>query len=213
MLKYNFDRATAAEGKLKNKASLCSEYELNPDLPLFAFIGRFALEKGADLLPEIITRAIRENRGELNFMVLGSGSDTLAARFAELQKTFHVNLAIDLGYKEYLSHQIYASADFLLMPSRVEPCGLNQMYAMRYGTVPVVREVGGLKDTVKDIGAQGGYGIRFMHTNTDDPVNAIYRALKLYRDKAQLTAVRHRMMQLDFSWSNSAKKYLHLYRT
>ncbi len=121
---------------------------MNPDLPLFAFIGRFATEKGADLLPEVVWRSIKQTYGALNIIILGSGNSYIEDKLKELNYVY-ANFASDIGYKEHLSHKIYASADFLLMPSRVEPCGLNQMYAMRYGTVPVVSYTGGLRDTVK----------------------------------------------------------------
>src|SRR5690606_37136794 len=144
----NFSAANAGQGKWENKKKLCAEYDLNPDLPLFGFIGRFAAEKGADLLPDIVVQSIQQTNGALNIIILGSGESHTENRLSELAMIFS-NFALDLGYKEYLSHKIYASADFLLMPSRVEPCGLNQMYAMRYGTVPIVRYTGGLRDTVQ----------------------------------------------------------------
>jgi starch synthase len=97
---------------------ICAEYGLNPNLPLFGFIGRFAGEKGADLLPDIVEKGIQETNGSLNLIVLGSGNQYIENRLKELQYRFNINFALDLGYKEYLSHQIYASADFLLMPSR-----------------------------------------------------------------------------------------------
>ncbi len=192
---------------------LCEAYNLNPDLPLFAFIGRFALEKGADILPDLISRCIWENEGKLNFIILGSGNKGLEERFRHLKEVFYVNLAIDLGYKEALSHQIYSSADFLLMPSRVEPCGLNQMYSMRYGTMPVVRLTGGLKDTVKDVGDEGGYGITFRNFSMEDMLHAVKRSLYLYYNyPAEMKEYQKRMMKIDFSWEVSAEKYLNLYK-
>ena len=108
---------------------------------------------------------------------------------------------------------MYAGADFLLMPSRVEPCGLNQLYAMRYGTVPVVRNTGGLRDTVIDFGEPGGYGIRFDHASVWDITYSIHRGLELYNDKKHLTAIRKTMMKIDTSWEQSAAKYLELYNS
>jgi starch synthase len=108
---------------------------------------------------------------------------------------------------------MYAGADFLLMPSRVEPCGLNQMYAMRYGTVPVVRKTGGLKDTVIDYGEEGGYGVTHVHAAVGDITQAVYRATELYADKKKFRDVRKHMMKLDFSWNASARHYLDLYKT
>jgi starch synthase len=108
---------------------------------------------------------------------------------------------------------MYAGADFLLMPSRVEPCGLNQMYSMRYGTVPVVRKTGGLKDTVKDYGEPGGYGVTFNYASVGDITEAIYRGVQLYNDKERFREVRKTMMELDFSWTRSAKEYIDLYKS
>ncbi|RYG45232.1 MAG: glycosyltransferase, partial [Chitinophagaceae bacterium] len=108
-------------------------------------------------------------------------------------------------------HQMYAGADFILMPSRVEPCGLNQMYAMRYGTIPIVRKTGGLKDTVPDYEDKGGYGITFQQASVDDIVSSINRALILYANKTKLQELRKKVMGLDWSWEASAKKYIELY--
>jgi len=210
MLHYNYSIKDAQKGKWNNKKEICMTYGLNPDLPLFGFIGRFAGEKGADLLPDIIDRAIKETRGAINIIVLGSGNAYLEQKLKSLQQIFYTNFAIDLGYKEYLSHQIYASADFLLMPSRVEPCGLNQMYAMRYGTIPIVRYTGGLKDTVADI-STGGSGLNFANATADDVVRAIKRALSIYHEKNVLKGLIINNMKFNFSWEESAKKYLHLY--
>lgn len=211
MLNDHYSRENFEEGKGKNKKWLCEEYGLNPELPLFAFIGRFAGEKGADMLPDIVRRSISETEGALNILILGSGNPQIENTLKQLQEEFHVNFAMDLGYKEALSHKIYAGADFLLMPSRVEPCGLNQMYAMRYGTIPIVRYTGGLKDTVTDI-SSGGYGLNYTFPGTDDAVHAIKRALYLYDDKEEMQNLRKTIMNLDFSWQKSAENYVNLYR-
>lgn len=209
-LDFNFTKENALEGKRKNKKSLCEEYGLNPDLPLFSFIGRFAGEKGADLLPEIVRKSIQETNGSLNIIILGSGEKYIENHLAELSSTFS-NFALDLGYKEHLSHKIYASSDFLLMPSRVEPCGLNQMYAMRYGTVPIVRYIGGLRDTVEDI-STGGSGINFGSATANDTVAAMHRALHIYHEAGLMEKLVQSNMNFNFSWENSAQKYLELYK-
>ena len=188
---------------------LCKEYGLNPELPLFAFIGRFATEKGADLLPDVIWRSIKQSFGGLNIIVLGSGNEYVERQMKELNAVYS-NFATDIGYKEHLSHKIYASADFLLMPSRVEPCGLNQMYAMRYGTVPVVSYTGGLRDTVKDI-STGGSGLNFTYPGVDDIIHAMSRGLNIYKDKAQMENLVLSNMKFDFAWEKSAEKYIALY--
>lgn len=210
MLDINYNMKTVVEGKNNNKEKICSEYSLNPELPLFVFIGRFATEKGADLLPDVIMKCLQESSGAMNFMVLGSGNDYIEARLKEISYVYD-NFALDLGYKEHLSHKMYASADFLLMPSRVEPCGLNQMYAMRYGTVPVVTYTGGLKDTVQDI-SSGGAGINFTNPGIDDIVHAVKRAMEIYPDEVFMDKLKNSNMNFDFSWDKSAKKYVALYK-
>ncbi|REC54445.1 glycogen synthase [Chryseobacterium piscium] len=210
MIDFNFNSKNALKIKKKNKAKLCKEYGLNPELPLFAFIGRFATEKGADLLPDLIWRSIKQSFGGLNIIVLGSGNAYIEQQLKELDSVYS-NFATDIGYKEHLSHKIYASADFLLMPSRVEPCGLNQMYAMRYGTVPVVSYTGGLRDTVKDI-TTGGSGLNFTYPGVDDIIHAMSRALNVYKNKAQMDELVLSNMKFDFAWEKSAEKYLTLYK-
>ena len=209
-LPYPFDKTDALRGKAKNKAKICEQFSLNPELPLFGFIGRFAKEKGADFLPEIIVDSIVKTYGALNIIVLGSGDGGLEHALSELNGKFS-NLALGLGYNEGLSHQIYASCDFLLMPSRVEPCGLNQMYAMRYGTVPIVRYTGGLKDTVADI-STGGAGLNFVYASADAAVEAMLRALSLYQNPSTMEALIEANMNFDFSWESSAQNYVTLYQ-
>ena len=209
-LHHHYSVDNAGEGKWLNKEVLCREYHLNPHLPLFAFIGRFAGEKGADLLPEIVQKSIHQTEGKINIIILGSGDPKIEYELKMLNSIYG-NFALDLGYKEYLSHQIYASADFLLMPSRVEPCGLNQMYSMRYGTVPIVRYTGGLRDTVADI-STGGAGFNFAYASADDAVAAIHRAYHVYADSGYRESLVRANMNFDFSWDRSAKNYLELYQ-
>ncbi|MBO6183210.1 MAG: glycogen synthase [Chryseobacterium sp.] len=210
MIDFNFNSKNVLKIKKKNKVKLCKEYGLNPELPLFAFIGRFATEKGADLLPDLIWRSIKQSFGGLNIIVLGSGNAYIEQQLKELDSVYS-NFATDIGYKEHLSHKIYASADFLLMPSRVEPCGLNQMYAMRYGTVPVVSYTGGLRDTVKDI-TTGGSGLNFTYPGVDDIIHAMSRGVNIYKNKAQMDELVLSNMKFDFAWEKSAEKYLTLYK-
>jgi starch synthase len=132
----------------------------------------------------------------------------------QLKQDFPGRFDVALEYNEGLAHQLYAGSDFLIMPSRVEPCGLNQMYAMRYGTLPIVRSVGGLKDTVIDLAENEaeGRGIRFDGFNLEDGAEALWRAARLFGKPAELDEVRKRIMQLDFSWVKSAKEYQKIYQ-
>ncbi len=212
MLSHNYGVTDVQSGKKKNKAFLCKTYGLDPEKPLAAYIGRFADEKGADLLPEIIENILENVDVELSVMVLGSGDSQVQSTIAYLAEKHRGKLGVYIGYQEELAHRIYAGADFLVMPSRVEPCGLNQLYSMQYGTLPIVRSTGGLKDTVRDISEPGGYGIAFLHANVTDAVFAIGRALELYKDKQRMQQLRKQMMKIDFSWDKSAAKYMELYQ-
>lgn len=211
MLYKPYSIKTVEAGKKANKEALCSVFNLDPEKPLFTFIGRLVGEKGADLLPDIFYSALLQSNGEMNVLVLGSGDPQVEGRLNHLKEAFPGNYNTYIGYNEQLSHQIYAGADFLLMPSRVEPCGLNQMYALRYGTIPIVRRIGGLKDTVIDIG-DNGFGICHDQTSVWDVGHAIGRALELYADVKKVKEIRKFMMQLDHSWDKAAQEYINLYQ-
>ncbi|MBD0295065.1 MAG: glycogen synthase [Flavisolibacter sp.] len=214
MIAKNYDEHGVKDGKRKNKKELCSQFGLDPDKPLFVFIGRLVGEKAADVLPDAIRSSVYLHHGNANFLILGSGEPDVENRLMAVQHQLHGFINAYIGYNEVLSHQMYAGADFLLMPSRVEPCGLNQMYALRYGTVPIVRSTGGLKDTVKDFGDWQGYGIRFDHANVEDITYAIGRAIDLHFNKKDLyNWMRSYMMGIDNSWNASAKAYVRLYES
>jgi starch synthase len=202
-----------ASGKQAAKKELCSVFHLDPEKPLFVFIGRLVGEKAADLLPDIILDSFRHIGRRMNFLILGSGEREVESALNALKPISAGDVGLYIGYNEKLAHRMYAGADFLLMPSRVEPCGLNQLYAMRYGTVPVVRLTGGLKDTVVDIGDPNGYGITHLEASVGDITHAVYRSIVLYEHSAELHRVRQRMMKLDFSWNRSAQAYTDLYKT
>ena len=207
----NFSVKDVKEGKQLNKKKLCDDFGFDNTLPLFVFIGRLVGEKAADLLPESIYRAFEQMPGQFSFLILGSGEPGVEAALMEMQNYFVGFYNSQISYNEKLSHQMYAGADFLLMPSRVEPCGLNQLYAMRYGTVPVVRRTGGLKDTVTDIGEKDGYGICFNNASISDIVQGMERAIELYSNPSLLNKVRIRMMKVETSWQKSAAQYIELY--
>ncbi|MBZ5856200.1 glycogen synthase [Flavihumibacter profundi] len=212
-LDEHFSINTLPEGKRANKESLCTEFGLNQEKPLFVFIGRLVGEKAAELLPKAIGDSLYYMNQRMNFLVLGSGEPYIEGELDNMREYWAGNYNARIGYNEKLSHKMYAGADFLLMPSRVEPCGLNQMYAMRYGTVPVVRRTGGLRDTVKDIGEPGGYGICFNQASVGDITNAVFRGTELYEDKVYFNAIRKQLMQKDFSWDNSAQQYIDVYKS
>ena len=212
-IENHFSMVEADEGKLKSKKLLCETFDLDITKPLIVFIGRLVGEKGADLLPQAIGDSFYHIGRAMNFLILGSGFPEVETALESMKPVSQKDYNVYIGYNESLSHLMYAGADFILMPSRVEPCGLNQMYAMRYGTVPIVRNTGGLHDTVIDYGDEGGYGIRFTYAAVGDVTQAIWRAVKLYNDKEKLKETRERMMNLDFSWETSVKQYIDLYKS
>ncbi len=210
LLIQNYDSGTFSHGKQKNKEWLCKQFGFDPSHPLYSFIGRLVDEKGADILPDLISRYL-ESGLKGNFLILGTGEPWLQNKFMEMKQYYAGSFNASLTYDEKLAHRIYAGSDFIIMPSRVEPCGLNQMYAMRYGTLPIVRSIGGLRDTVIDFSQPKGYGILFDHYNLDDACFALQRAAELYSDDSLKKKLQKRAMSKDFSWYNSAKQYYNLY--
>lgn len=208
-----YSLAKVTGGKEANKKELCEQFNLDVTLPLIVFIGRLVGEKAADILPDSILASIYSTQKKVCFLIIGSGEPEIEWRLNDLTGEFPGNYNALIGYNEKLSHQMYAGADFLLMPSRVEPCGLNQMYAMRYGTMPMVRSTGGLRDTVIDMGDEGGYGIRFIHASVGDIIHAVTRAAAVFNEPDALNILRKRMMQVDNSWDNSTRKYIDLYES
>lgn len=212
MLEVNYDLKDFKKGKFKNKELLCKQYNLDVSKPLFTFIGRLVEEKGADLLPEICNLALLNHQNEINILILGSGNLELEDKLQEIKNFHHGNYNVYIGYNEKLAHQVYAGADFLLMPSRVEPCGLNQMYSLRYGTIPIVRRTGGLKDTVIDIG-DNGFGICHDQTSVSDVIFSINRAVNLYKNQEKTEEVINTIMQIDHSWNKAATEYINVYQS
>ncbi len=209
----NFTTKDVKHGKELNKKKLCDDFGFDIKYPLFIFIGRLVGEKAADLLPAAILSAFEQTEGAFSCLVLGSGEPVIEKELQDIHLKWFGYYHSQIEYNEKLSHQMYAGADFLLMPSRVEPCGLNQMYAMRYGTVPVVRRTGGLKDTVIDFGEKEGYGICFNNATVNDIVYSISRGIALYKDKTMFATVRTRMMEINNSWEKSAGTYINLYQS
>lgn len=211
LIPFQYDSSSSKKGKEKNKQAFCEKYGLDAKQFLLTYIGRFASEKGADLLPEIIIQVFSNPENKIGIFILGSGNEQIQARVQTLLTAYPGRLAAFFGYNETLAHEVYAAADMILMPSRVEPCGLNQLYAMKYGTVPIVRGIGGLKDTVVDVEEKKGYGFVFPDA---DPLNAaqtIERALHYVAQRGKMQRIRRKEMELDFSWDKSAQQYIDLY--
>jgi starch synthase len=210
-IEHTYSIENIEAGKAKNKMELCDRFNLDFDKPLICFIGRLVGEKGADLLGNVIRDAFYHIGRRMNFLILGSGFPEVEEELSGMTYLSQRDYAVFIGYNEALSHLIYAGADFLLMPSRVEPCGLNQMYSMRYGTVPMVRRVGGLKDTVIDYGDPDGYGICYNYAAVGDISHGVFRAVNLFHDRKTFPKVRKRMMELDYGWERSVDQYLDVY--
>lgn len=205
----NYKVTSSLSGKKANKLYLCNKFGFDENLPLFVFIGRLVHDKGCDVFPNAFENALYTLN--VNVLMLGSGDETLQNSLENLNKNISQNYHFEMGYKEELSHIMYAGADFLLMPSRVEPCGLNQMYALRYGTIPVVNNVGGLKDTIIDLSNETGYGLIMNQCSAEELVIQMQRAIELYFDDKSFKKVRTKIMKIDNSWDNSATQYLTIY--
>ncbi len=196
---------TVDQFKKVNKGEILEGLYRLDGIPLIGFIGRFAHQKGGDLLVPAIER-ILVRFGFVNFFILGSGDHFIEQKVQELRDRYAERVACFIGYNETLAHKIYAASDFIVMPSRFEPCGLNQMFAMRYGALAIARKTGGLKDTVVDF-ELGGVGVSFDYDSVEDLINAMSRAMHLYKDQKRFKKLRSKAMKLDLSWDKSASEY------
>ena len=205
--------AEDVSGKAADKAALQKALGLRPEpeTPIIAMVSRLVTHKGLDLIREVMGDIMEL---PVQFVLLGSGDAAYEDFFRHAAERWPERMAIRLGYDEALSMAIYAGADLFLMPSRSEPCGLSQMIAMRYGTVPIVRETGGLKDTVQPYEAwrDAGTGFTFANYSSADMLHVIREAAYLYKDYPDAFArLRRRAMERDFSWNRSAGDYLKIY--
>lgn len=213
-LAHNYT-ADKLEGKQANKAALQQQLGLPvaADVPLFGLIGRLVEQKGIDLVLNCLAEMTTL---PLQFALLGSGDKSIEYRLQEFARLYPEKVAVTIGYDERLAHQIEAGADIFLMPSRFEPCGLNQMYSQRYGTIPIVRKTGGLADTVVDalpesIANGTASGISFNDASAAALIEAIKRSLVLFHNPKIWRQIQRNAMAKDFSWKNSAAQYMALY--
>lgn len=199
--------------KTRNKKALLARanLEYQPGVPLIGLIARLVEQKGIDLLPPIMEELLQLS---VQWVVLGSGEWQYEELFRATAAAHPEKMYAYIGFDNELAHLITAGADMFLMPSRYEPCGLNQMYSLNYGTIPIVRKTGGLADTVKDYqeNAKAGNGITFEAYAPEALLQAVRRACSLYHDREVWREMMLRGMSTDFSWSASARKYLQLYR-
>ncbi len=206
--------ASDLSGKLENKKALCERVNLpfNEGIPVIGIVSRLADQKGFDLIQEKLPELLKEN---LQFVVLGSGEKKYEDMLTKAAKKSPKKMAVHIGFDEELAHLIEAGSDMFLMPSKYEPCGLNQMYSLAYGTLPIVRATGGLQDTVEDLDhkPKTGCGFVFQEYSASAMFDAIQRALKAFQKKELWTAAMLRGMARDFTWTTSANKYIELYKT
>jgi len=212
LIPYNYS-VDDLSGKQRNKASLLENMELrrNPALPLFGIVSRLTSQKGFDLFFDILRDFLY--RHDVNLAVLGSGDRKYEQFFSAMQGEFPGRVCFYQGFNNRLSHLIEAGSDIFLMPSRYEPCGLNQIYSLRYGTIPVVRRTGGLADTVQhfDPASGAGTGFVFEHFTADGLRWAMERAVETYWNQEQWGRVMRNAMAQNYSWEVQVKRYLQCY--
>jgi starch synthase len=184
---------------------------IKPDVPLLGLVTRLAWQKGIDVLLKTLSKLLKH---DVQVVILGAGDPKLEQGIKRACRRWPEKIAASIGYSEELAHQIYAGADFFLMPSRSEPCGLGQMYAMRYGTLPIVRATGGLEDTVEDYEETtgAGTGFKFKTLTPKSLSDAVVRTSAVYRErKGHIARMRRTAMQKRFSWETAAEQYDALY--
>jgi len=201
------------EGKAKNKNTLKRQVKLplvRRDVPLIGMISRMASQKGFDLIAEIAEQIFEL---DIQMVILGTGDKQYEELFLSLAEKYPKKLSVNMKFDDQLAHMIEAGSDMFLMPSRYEPCGLNQLYSLKYGTVPIVRETGGLADTIENCNPAKDSGTGFVFKNYDsrELLNTIRFAVEVYKNKKVWSALMKRGMEKDFSWDNSAGKYIALY--
>ncbi len=207
---YNYNAKDFAP-KAKNKAALQELFGLpvKEDVPVMGIVSRLVAHKGLDLVKRIMWELLETT--DMQLVVLGSGDWEYESFFKELAAAFPEKVGLRIGFIPDMARKIYAGSDLFLMPSKSEPCGLSQMVALRYGTVPIVRETGGLKDTITDSGDGKGNGFTFKSYDAYDMLDAIRRSLAAYADKAGWQKLVERALKCDNSWGRSAKEYIKLY--
>ncbi len=200
------------EKKAINKAKLQERMGLpvRSDVPLIGIVSRLVGHKGLDLVKCVFEDILK---ADVQFCILGSGEWEFETFFHEMAEKHPDKVALKLGFVPELARKIYAGADLFLMPSKSEPCGLSQLIALRYGTVPIVRETGGLNDTIRDSGDGEGNGFTFKTYNAHDMLDSVWRAIGAYGNPEGFAILRRRAMECDNSWGRSANEYIKLYKS
>jgi starch synthase len=202
-----------SDSKVENKKQLQKLLGLaeDPSIPMIGLISRLVDHKGIDLISGAIEELLNEN---VQFVVLGTGEWQYEQLFINLQRKYPEKVSTQVTFSNDMSRKIYAASDFFLMPSKSEPCGLSQLIALRYGTLPIVRETGGLADTIKSVSDDGttGNGFTFGPYRSEDMLFTVRRALGFYADQTKWPMLVKRAMECDFSWEESARKYSTIYK-
>jgi starch synthase len=201
--------ASDLSGKAADKAALQRELGLDVDerALLTAAIGRLVHQKGYDLLAQALPRMLNRN---VQFVLLGTGDAALEQEFRALAERFPSRVSAQIRFDDALAHRIEGGADLFLMPSRFEPCGLNQLYSLRYGTIPLVHAVGGLNDSIRE--GPDGWGFRFDNEDVEGLLAAVERAAALWSDRPSWRGAMQRAMARDHSWQRAAEQYEALYK-
>lgn len=212
MLYEQYNADTFVEGKAANKRELQKRLYLpeRPEVPMIGMVTRMVANKGLDILREKLDELLQYS--DVQFVILGSGDWEYETYFREMQEKYQGKFVACFGYVPELAHKIYAASDIFLIPTLTEPCGTTQMIALRYGAVPVVRETGGLRDTVFDSEDGYGNGFTFQSYNSGDMMNALYRAIGGYSNRYGWNILAERAMNCDNTWNKSAKQYLNMYK-
>ncbi|MEK7814201.1 MAG: glycosyltransferase, partial [Candidatus Desantisbacteria bacterium] len=201
------------KGKAICKAELQQLYSLpvKKDVPLIAMISRLAEQKGFDLIEGAVDELMAM---DIQMVFLGTGDRKYQELLEEISSRYPKKAGVRIGYDVALAHKIEAGADIFLMPSRYEPCGLNQLYSLKYGTIPVVRATGGLDDTIKSFNPKtgNGNGFKFRNYSSEALLKGVNKAVDLYRDKIKWKKVMQNAMACDFSWEHSAGEYMKAYK-
>ena len=208
----NYDESNFREGKSVNKKELqqAMGMAVRDDVPLVGIVSRLAGHKGFDLMKAVLEKSLWER--DIQYVVLGSGEWQYESFFRELHNKYPDKVGVTIGFIPELARKIYAGADMFLMPSKSEPCGLSQMVSLRYGTIPIVRETGGLKDSITDSGDGDGNGFTFKTYDAYDMLGAIYRAVDAYSNKDYWQTLVKRALECDMSWGKSANEYIKMYK-
>ncbi len=201
----------AGKRACKRKIADLFSLKVEDDTPLLSMVTRLSSQKGIDLVIEIMGDLLDDGAA---FVLLGSGDSMYEDYFLKIKKQFPDRIGVHIGFDEKLAHQILAGSDFFLMPSQYEPCGLTQMYSLKYGAVPIVRSVGGLADSIKEFNRKTlkGTGFKFKKFNPDNLQQAVQKAVSVYRKKDQWQKLTLNDMTANFGWDRAAKKYCQLYR-